>query len=448
MNGSLIQKKDYISEIYVFKETRNQFALVRNNAPNFVETNGQSLPTVALWLAGRKSKTDEVQFFDVNLHEPTLAEAFQHTRIPKPPASVNSKVRIDVSIKMLRAFYEEAKIRNPKIQGDFMTTDNRLMQTGFKRAFGGLSDMMNINSSNAFYPLGGIGNFRSPLEGFIRYDWDLPPPFEIYLRNAVVNCPAFANGGIFIMRIEDLHNTRTFQVVPSRDCKSSNPDDKAGDVWSIKKRNYAAHPRYCMYEGALIKNQSSLLVTLDYSAVPCEPQKTPLQTLATRLFRDDDFLLFKGPAGTMVPFWNEKSQASTLALSALPQDKWPLPKDSVRTPSDLCLVEVAAPTTESVHSVKIVIGLLGPFLSIGKVVTTSNTATLFQFRYQARDSALLAHGFNYRGISARCLEPDHVSREKLLKPHTYDKQANDLIAVFQCGGALGSGAFVTQLMDM
>ena len=35
MNGSFIQIKDYISEIYVFKETKNQFALVRNNAPNF-----------------------------------------------------------------------------------------------------------------------------------------------------------------------------------------------------------------------------------------------------------------------------------------------------------------------------------------------------------------------------------------------------------------------------
>ena len=41
-----------------------------------------------------------------------------------------------------------------------------------------------------------------------------------------------------------------------------------------------------MYEGALIENQSSLLITLEYSAVPCEPQKTPLQTLA-------GFLLFK-----------------------------------------------------------------------------------------------------------------------------------------------------------
>ena len=58
---------------------------------------------------------------------------------------------------------------------------------------------MSINSSNAFYPLGGIRNFRSSLEGFIGYDWDLPPPFDIYLRNAVVNSPAFANGDIFIM---------------------------------------------------------------------------------------------------------------------------------------------------------------------------------------------------------------------------------------------------------
>ena len=225
----------------MFKETKNQFALVRNNAPNFVETNGQSLPTVALWLDGRKSKTDEVQFLDVNVHEPTLGEAFQHARISKPPATANSKVRIDVSIKMLRAFYEEAKIRNPKVQGNFMPMDKGLMQMGFKRAFGGLSDMMSINSSSAFYLLGGIRKFCSPLEGFIRYDWDLPPPFDIYLRNAVVNSPAFANGDIFIMRIEDPHNTRSFQVVPSRDCKSRNPDDKAGDIWSITRRNYAAH---------------------------------------------------------------------------------------------------------------------------------------------------------------------------------------------------------------
>ena len=62
------------------------------------------------------------------------------------------------------------------------------------------------------------------------------------------------------------------------------------------------------------------------------------------------------------------------------------------------------------------IPLLGPFHSIEKVVAPSNTATLFQIKYQARDWALLAHGFNYRGISARCLEPDHVSWGKQLQP--------------------------------
>ena len=189
-------------------------------------------------------------------------------------------------------------------------------------------------------------------------------------------------------------------------------DDKAGDIWSITRRNATAHSRYCMYEGALIKISTSLLVTLDYSAVPCEPQKMPLRTLATRLFRDDGFLLFKGPAGAMVPFWDEKPQAASLASTAPPQDKWPLPKDQVRTPSDPCLVEVAAPMTESPHSVKIVMGLLGPFLSIDKVITSSNVATLYQLKYQKRDSALLAHGFSYREISARCLEPDHVSPMK------------------------------------
>ena len=203
-----------------------------------------------------------------------------------------------------------------------------------------------------------------------------------------------------------------------------------------------------MYEGALIKNSTSLLVTLDYSAVPWEPQKTPLQTLATRLFRDDGFLLFKGPAGAMVPFWDEKPQSACLGSTALPQEKWPLPKDPVRTPSDPCLVEVAAPMTESLHSVKKVVGLLGPFYSFDKVITSSNVATLYQLKYQKRDSALLAHGFSYGGISARCLESDHVSREKIFKLHTEEKHHNDLIAVFQCGGTLGAGAFVTQLMEL
>ena len=89
------------------------------------------------------------------------------------------------------------------------------MQTGFNRAFGDLSDAASINSSNAFYPLGGIRHFRSPLESFVRYDWELPPPFDTYLRNAVVNSSAFAKGDIFIMHIEDLQSLRTFQVVPS-----------------------------------------------------------------------------------------------------------------------------------------------------------------------------------------------------------------------------------------
>ena len=104
--------------------------------------------------------------------------------------------------------------------------------------------------------------------------------------------------------------------------------------------------------------------------------------------------------------------------------------------------------TESLHSVKIVMCLLGPFLSMDKVITSSNVATLHQLKYQKRDSALLAHGFSYRGISARCLEADHVSREKILKPHTDGKHPNDLIVIFQCGGTLGAGAFVTQLMEL
>ena len=150
----------------------------------------------------------------------------------------------------------------------------------------------------------------------------------------------------------------------------------------------------------------------------------------------------------MIPFWDEKPQPASLASTALPQAKWPLPKDPVRTPSDPCLVEVAAPMTESLHSVKIVMGLLGLFLSFDKVITSSNIATLYQLKYQKRDSALLAHGFSYREISARCLERDHVSREKVLKPHTDEKHSQDLIAVFQCGGTLGAGAFVTQLMEL
>ena len=157
------------------------------------------------------------------------------------------------------------------------------MQTGFNRAFGGLSDAASINSSNAFYTLGGIRNFRSPLEDFVRYDWDLPPPFDTYLRNAVVNSRAFAKGDIFIMSIEDLQSLRTFQVVPSRDCKSRNLDDKAGDIWSITRWNYASHPRYCMYKGALIKNSTSLLVSLEYSAVPCEPQENPASNSSNKI---------------------------------------------------------------------------------------------------------------------------------------------------------------------
>ena len=122
--------------------------------------------------------------------------------------------------------------------------------------------MVSINSSNAFHPLGEIGNFRSPLEGFVTYALGLERPFDTYLHNAVLNPPAFANRNIFIMRIEDLQNTRTFQLVPCRDCKSRNPEDNAGDIRSIRRRNYAAHPRCCVYEGPLIENQTSFFCYL------------------------------------------------------------------------------------------------------------------------------------------------------------------------------------------
>ena len=92
-------------------------------------------------------------------------------------------------------------------------------------------------------------------------------------------------------------------------------------------------------------------------------------------------------------------------------------------------------------------GSLRPFHSIEKDVTSFNTATFLQIKYQKRDSALLAHAFNYRGSSACSLEPDHISREKRLNPPIDDRDPNDLIPVFQCGGTPGAGAFVTQVMQ-
>ena len=111
-----MQKKDYISDIHVFKETKDQFVLGRNNTPNFVETNGQSLPIVALWLGSQKSITAQVQFLDANPQRPCLFEAFQHARISKPPTTVNSKVSIEVSIKPLRAFIDETRFASRKFK--------------------------------------------------------------------------------------------------------------------------------------------------------------------------------------------------------------------------------------------------------------------------------------------------------------------------------------------
>ena len=80
MIGSLIQIKDYISEVRVLK--KKEVALVRNDTPNFVETSfAKSLANVALWLDSRKSKMDEIRFFNVNLHEPSPSEAFRHAHI-------------------------------------------------------------------------------------------------------------------------------------------------------------------------------------------------------------------------------------------------------------------------------------------------------------------------------------------------------------------------------
>ena len=211
--------------------------------------------------------------------------------------------------------------------------------------------MMTINASNAFYLLGEFRNFRTPLEGFVRYDWDLPLPFDIYLHNVMVNSLALANGDIFIMRKEDLHSTGTFEVVLPPRLQVTRPRKQSwcclvNHETRLRGPSEVLHLRECPYQ-----NQTGGLVTLDYSAVPCERQNSLLQTLSRRVCCDDGLLLFKGPAGTMVPFCNKKPQVSSLTSSALPQHKRRLPKDSFRTPRDPCLVEVAARMTESVHSV-------------------------------------------------------------------------------------------------
>ena len=124
VNGPLIQIKD-ITKVHVLVETRNQYALVRKDTPTLVETNTQSLPIIALCLDSRKSKTGDILFFDVNLNEPRPAEALQRAHVTKSPSPVNSKLRMDVSIKTLRSFYEEAKASNPKITRDFDPTDRQ-----------------------------------------------------------------------------------------------------------------------------------------------------------------------------------------------------------------------------------------------------------------------------------------------------------------------------------
>ena len=371
-----------------------------------------------------------------------------------PPTATpwaNTGLRFEVSIEFLDHIEPSPPEERDK-------TKPRQRKIGDARAFMKLMNEMfvpalahvSVNTKNAYYPFGHIVPSESPHWAYYRFDWELPSRFADELMFKVRECAQFLTGELLAMDMHALPTTEVYRAVIARDRKERNKDLQAPEMLAMMIANLPGGRGASPPLGAMFRSKDSLVVAIDTTHAPCDVMKTGVQTLAIRFFHSCGIVLFHGIDGQLVRFSSRSDGNARSAPSGAPERAHATPAppsyDSSKAPKTAVLL--VAPRSAHALDLRVQAGFLGPYVSFEPTRPPYEHQQAYLVVYEKGESALLAHDFKYGDAAFAPLHRNLIALEKILPAQDPDVAEHEqpIVQRLQAGAALGSTAFVSQLV--
>ena len=253
------------------------------------------------------------------------------------------------------------------------------------------------------------------------------------------------------MDMHALPTTEVYRAVIARDRKERNKDLKAPEMLTMMMANLPGGRGASAPLGAMFRSKDSLVVAIDTTHAPCDVMKTGIQTLAIRFFHSWGIVLFHGIDGQLVRFSSRSDGNTRSAPSGAPERAHATPAppsyDSSEAPKTAVLL--LAPRSAQALDLHVQAGFLGPYVSFKPTRPPYEHQQAHLVVYEKEESALLAHDFKYGDAAFAPLHRNLLALEKILPAQDPDvaEQEQPTLQRLQAGAALGSTAFVSQLVS-
>ena len=248
-----------------------------------------------------------------------------------------------------------------------------------------------------------------------------------------------------------LPTTEVYLAVIARDRKERNKDLQAPEMLTMMIANLPGGQGASLPLGAMFWSKDSLVVAIDTTHAPCDVMKTGVQTLAIRFFHSCGIVLFHGIDGQLVRFLSRSdgntrsapSGASERAHATLAPPSY----DSSKAPKTAVLL--VAQRSAHALNVRVQARFLGPYVSFKPTRPPYEHQQAYLVVYEKEESALLAHDFKYGDAAFAPLHRNLLALEKILPAQDPDVAEHEqpIVQRLQAGAALGSTAFVSQLVS-
>ena len=203
--------------------------------------------------------------------------------------------------------------------------------------------------------------------------------------------------------------------------------------------------------GAMFRSKDSLVVAIDTTHAPGDVMKTGVQTLAIRFFHSCAIVLFHGIDGQLVRFSSRSDGNTRSAPSGAPEraHATPAPPSYNSSEAPKTAVLLVAPRSAHALDLRVQAGFLGPYVSFEPTRPPYEHQQAHLAVYEKEESALLAHDFKYGDAAFAPLHRNLLALEKILPAQDPDVAEHEqpIVQRLQAGAALGSTAFVSQLVS-
>ena len=203
--------------------------------------------------------------------------------------------------------------------------------------------------------------------------------------------------------------------------------------------------------GAIFRSKDSLVVAIDTTHAPCDIMKTGVQTLAICFFHSCGIVLFHGRDWQLVRFSSRSDGNTRSAPSGAPERAHATPAPPSYDSSNALKTAVLLVAPRSAHALdlRVQAGFLGPYVSSKPARPPYEHQQAHLVVYEKEVPALLAHDLKYGDAAFAPLHRNLLALEKIPPAQDPDlaKHEQPIVQRLQAGAALGSTAFLSQLVS-